>query len=183
MVFKNLIMKKILLILLMCLNYTSYSQELVRVIDTVLILDITSSTNVESEVYGSVISPPNGKVWKIQSLLLDPGNNLDMDLCGNGITTFSNSEVTSFLEIDDGINKSIICKSFPSAVGAYNLNSGQFSIFRDIQQCTENIIWINSTSTIKIGVVVTDTRDRTSFDVCVIKLLTKAHVSILEFEN
>ena len=183
MVFKNLIMKKILLILLMCLNYTSYSQDFVRVIDTVLILDVSSQTNVSNNVYGSFISPPTGKVWKIQSLLLDPGNNLDAYCCNAGCLA-DGDVIISFVEIDDGANQSLICSSSPTGNKTYNGGSGLYSTGpapKIIKECTENIIWINSTSTIKIGII--ETPNYFSADVCVDRLTVTAHISILEFEN
>ena len=75
-------MKIIYTLCFVLLSYLSYSQDLVRVIDTVLFLDISTPTNASSAIYGSqVLIPPTGKVWKIQSLLLDPGRQIDIDYC------------------------------------------------------------------------------------------------------
>ena len=170
----------------MCLNYTSYSQDFVRVIDTVLILDVSSQTNVSNNVYGSFISPPNGKVWKIQSLLLDPGNNLDLSNCIGG-SSLNGDDVITFIEIDDGTNQSIICSSSPlgnftnNGPGVGSFSSGSFT--KNIEECSENIIWINSTSTVKIGIVETPHTLGYQFDLCVYRLTVTAHISILEFEN
>lgn len=171
------------------LSYLSYSQDLIRVIDTVLILDISTSTNASSAIYGSqVLIPPTGKVWKIQSLLLDPGRQAKIDFCQTNVTGNINpSVIQCFVSLDDGINSTIICSSSPS----FNIdaNGGQGSSgqnlpgpIKNIEKCLENIIWINSSSSIKIGVVNT-IESTTSTPACIEDLTVKAHISILEFTD
>ena len=167
MVFKNLIMKKILLILLMCLNYTSYSQELVRVIDTVLVLDLSSSTDISSVVYGQQISPPNSKIWKIQNIIFDPGMMCNVNYCGAYTGTINYNGIHSFIELNDGVNSFYLCSSKPS-----NSRTG-------VEQCFENIIWVNSSSSISIGIA----QIANDFAYCMNNCKITAHVSILEFEN
>lgn len=171
------------------LSYLSYSQDLVRVIDTVLILDISTPTNASSAIYGSqVLIPPTGKVWKIQSLLLDPGRQIDIDYCQTNITgTIGPNAILCFVSLDDGINSTILCSSSPFI--NIDVNGGQGSLahgltnpIKHIEKCLENIIWINSSSSIKIGAV--NSLESTSTTAhCIEDLTVKAHISILEFTD
>jgi hypothetical protein len=168
MVFKNLTMKKILLILLMCFNYTSFSQELVRVIDTVLVLDLSSSTDISSKVYGQQISPPTSKIWKIQNIIFDPGMLCGVNFCQSYTGAIPWDAIHSFIELNDGVNSSYLCSSQPS---------GQRI---DVEQCFENVIWVNSSSSISIGIAQIANN---GFAYCINGCKITAHVSILEFEN
>ena len=63
------------------------SLEFNRVIDTVLVLNIgSSSTNISSKVFGESISPPTNKVWKINNIYFDYGS----------IVNYSDVEITCF---------------------------------------------------------------------------------------
>ena len=166
----------------MCFNYTSFSQELVRVIDTIIVLDISSSTDISSEVYGQQISPPTSKVWKIQSIIFDAGHKAQINYCNNNYSgAISSDEILCFIELDDGANNFHLCSSYPSGCTSGNSNGCQ-GLLRPlgVEQCVENIIWINSSSIIKIGVRF---RIASNYNYCISDLTIKAHVSILEFEN
>ena len=69
-------MKKILLILIVCMTTTSNAQnlEFSKVIDTVITLTIGNSPqNIATKHLGQTLSPPSGKVWKVNNILLDAG--------------------------------------------------------------------------------------------------------------
>ena len=178
-------MKKTCTILLVCLTFLSYAQtlEFSRVIDTVLVLDITSSTDISSEVYGQqVISPSAGKVWKIQSLLLDPGYSAYIDHCQSNLSGgISSSTISCFVELGDGNNSSFICNSWPAlyTTGPSASSAGEIRSVNTVQ-CFENIIWINSSSSVKVGVVSVSTEN---YSHCISDLTIKAHISILEFKT
>ena len=181
-------MKKICTILLVCFTFLSNAQtlEFSRVIDTVLVLDITSSTNITLVTYGQQqISPSPGKVWKIQSLLFDPGHMAYIDHCQSNVSgQFYSTDIHCFVELNDGINSANICSSWPSGntTGPSTSASGSIRNLETVQ-CFENIMWINSSSTIKIGVVSSRPFPTPASHPCVSDLTIKAYVSIIEFNT
>jgi len=181
-------MKIIYTLCFVLLSYLSYSQDLVRVIDTVLVLDISTQTNASTEIYGSqLLIPPTGKVWKIQSLLLDPGRQANIDFCNpNTSGTISSNAILCFVALDDGINSTVLCSSSPFAnIGPSGSGLSMTNLtttVKNVEKCFENIMWINSSSSIKIGAVNVFNVSSSS-PICIEELTVKAHISILEFTD
>ena len=175
-------MKKLLFISFLFFSFNSSSQDLLRVIDTVLVLDIQVQTDINQAAYGEMISPPSGKVWKIQSILLDPGYKPYVDHCNINVTgNIPPNEITSFIEIDDGISNLMICQEYVNGPTQGPSGSGANAKYRKTYNCFDKVMWVNSSSTLKIGVV--STNFQYSHTHCINYFTTKAHVSILEFDN
>lgn len=181
-------MKKIFFILLICITSYTYAQNLAfnRVIDTVLVLEIGSNvTNISTKQLGATISPPNGKVWKINNILIEAGkihqqnssNIYDCFFCDD--PTVDRADARFGIDIFDGTNSIDIIISSPYISATVN----HFP-----STANTNIsypLWINSGSSLRTFMIQTiEAHDSNGlFDICVRNVLSKAYVSIIEFNN
>ena len=184
MVFKNLIMKKIHIILLAFLYSTSYAQNLEfnQVIDTVLILDIgNTQQNISTKYLGQTISPPSGKVWKVNNILLDPGSIVNNYV--NGIydcfscddPTHDRNDLKFGVDINDGANDIDIRLITPS-VGPTTVHNAGYPTSISFP------LWVNSGSVFRTFIIQNnDYQPSSTSDICVRNVFAKAYFSIIEF--
>ena len=180
-------MKNIYTILLVGLTSFSYAQNLVynRVIDTVLVLNIGATiTDISTKHIGTTISPPSGKVWKINNVLLDAGY-VAQDY-PNGIFNcfFCNdqsqdrADLKFGVDIYDGANDIDISLRSPHVAGQTFHSEGYVSQ-------NDFPLWINSSSTIRTFIIQNiDSQVNTGlYEICVRYVFAKAYVSIIEFNE
>ena len=163
------------------------SLEFNRVIDTVLVLNIgSSSTNISSKVFGESISPPINKVWKINNIYIDYGSAVNFS--GYDFTCFkcnnpADPTTNAFFGVDvfDGANEFILRRSQPQISQQPILNDPVY-ILGD-----ENAIWMNHYSTLRTFIVQKQLDNNPSTpaidDVCIRDFTGKIYVSLLEFNT
>lgn len=184
-------MKKILISsIIICVSFSLKAQnslEFNRVVDTVLVLNIgSSSTNISSKVFGESISPPTNKVWKINNVYMDYGSivhysSVDYTCfkCNNPGDASSNA----FFGVDvfDGNNEFILRRTQPQ-VGSQPIHNDPSYILGD-----ENAIWMNHYSTLRTFIVQKQLDNNPSTpdidDVCIRDFTGKIYVSLLEFNT
>tara|TARA_Y100000766_G_C18881891_1_gene593864 strand:- start:952 stop:1500 length:549 start_codon:yes stop_codon:yes gene_type:complete len=179
-------MKKIFFILLICITSYTYAQNLAfnRVIDTVLVLEIGANvTNISTKHLGATISPPNGKVWKINNILVDPGkivqqnssNIFDCFFCDE--PSQDRQDARFGVDIFDGTNSIDIIIRQPDISSTVDHTDSWSNGYISYP------LWINSNSSIRTFMIQTLEAQQGNglFDICVRNVLSKAYVSIIEF--
>ena len=160
------------------------SLEFNRVIDTVLVLNIgSSSTNISSKVFGESISPPINKVWKINNIYIDYGSAgilaVMISHVLNVITQLIQLRRFFGVDVFDGTNEFILKRNQPQ-VGVHPIHNDPAYILGD-----ENAIWMNHHSTLRTFIVQKELQNHPSVpvndDICIRDFAGKIYVSILEF--
>ena len=178
--------KKTLLIICLFVGLNTVAQNQLqfnRVIDTILVVDIGSTAiDVSVKHIGETLSPPNGKVWKINNIQCDPGyiinassyNIKDCFLCSN--PTQDVNDVKFGIDIYDGNNYVNLNLIAPS-VGVNGENFGAVTA-----NALSFPIWINSSSSLRSFVVQSSIYHFSSTsNRCVRNWTAKAYVSLIEF--
>jgi hypothetical protein len=174
----------LILCLFVGLNTVAQNQlQFNRVIDTILVVDIgATAIDVSTKHIGETLSPPSGKVWKINNIQCDPGyiknyaagSIIDCFLCSN--PTQDVNDVNFGIDIYDGNNYVNLNLLAPSVgTNAINLEAKTASTI-------SFPIWINSSSSLRSFVVQSGIYHFVSTsNRCVRNWTAKAYVSLIEF--
>lgn len=175
MVFKTTIMKKTYTILLVLFTLLSNAQTLEynRVIDTVLSITIPSGVNMNTSglsgiTYGDFTSPPNGKVWKVESITVNAPKIFEtmvMYCVGSQYT----SNWGTYLRIQAVIRDESITNSLYESAPSIQTGSGNY---------LNSPLWINNA---ELGIAF---RSLVAEDVCLTQPYTGyVFLSIIEFNE
>ena len=177
-------MKFITLIISLFLFSSLSAQDLIfsRVIDTVIVVPTGIQQITDNIIYGESLSPEQGKVWKLQSIIHNE-DRLSSKLlnCSDGSeATSEGSNVSLNLTIDDGANSVLISEStFRNFDENYNLQ-----IYGNVQSIVPEFpIWINSWSTLRSNIAWNGNSYGASLYCFGSEQIGKIYVSILEFDT
>ena len=178
-------MKKIV-ILIFFLSFVSNAQnnmQFNRVIDTIITVDVIESTNLLQNILGGSVSPPNGKVWKVNNILLIPQKLGDyVKYCDTGDTyTNQGSEVKLGLLFSDGVNEHCLCLiGMLGYVDPYD--DSYSSPNTSPSNCTNTYpLWLNNQSTLTSFLSWGSTVGLTNNTRCLESTTGKVRVSAIEF--
>jgi hypothetical protein len=149
-------MKTICTILLVCLTFLSNAQTLEynRTIDTLLAVTIPGGTSfniTNLQIIGNYIAAPSNKVWKVQSVIIMPV--AERDINSNPILIANSSGIDDFADIgariafmlkNNGLENSLFSEAIPAGSGGANQGSNMIS----------SPIWINNS---ELGIAFTHT--------------------------
>ena len=154
--------------------------EFSKVIDTVITLTIGNSPqNIGTKHLGQTLSPPSGKVWKVNNILLDAGEVIND--YSNGIYNcfFCNdpnqdrNDIKFGVDIYDGANEFDVRMMTPDVA----TNTAHADPYISVNSFP---LWMNSSSTIRTFMI-QQSETTTNADICVKNVFSKAYISILEF--
>ena len=177
-------MKYIILTAALFMGFTTFAQNLSfsRVIDTVLVVNTGLQEITGNIIYGEILSPQQGKVWKLQSIITNKERlNAKLVNCGDLSEATSSAEISINLTIDDGANFVLLSTSgnmLPFDEG-YELQ-----IFSNVLETGfEYPIWINSGSTLRSNIAWNGNNYSPSNYCFGAEQIGKIYVSILEFDT
>mgnify|MGYP001215417819 CR=1 FL=1 len=146
-------MKKIT-ILILFLSFVSNAQnnmQFNRVIDTLLIVDISSGVNINTfPISSTEFSPNTNKIWKINNITMKSLRQPYVVECASG-NIYGSAGIFSYLLIDDGVNEIPLCATYSSGV----VSSTQNELSDFTSYVCDDIklpLWINDTSVITLNV-------------------------------
>ena len=176
-------MKKICTILLVCLTTLSYAQNLSfsRVIDTVITLNIgATQQNLSTKFLGQTLSPPAGTVWKVNNILLDPGEVVEPQTGGYNCffcndPNQNRSDIYFGIDIYDGANDIDIELRRPD-IASYTVHNAGYTTPLSYP------LWINPNSLIRTFMI-QQSETTSNPDICVKNVFAKAYLSIIEFKT
>jgi hypothetical protein len=183
--FKTTIMKKIFTILLVLFTLLSNAQTLEynRTIDTLLSITIPSGTVFNStnfQIFGSFLTPPNNKTWKVQSIII----NTPCDECQNGASTLHYSNASGYVGSWGNLTSisgaiSVMLRNNSNDLGLFKRNINSTMNHEQGTNYINSPLWLSQS---QLGIAFTHiygTQTNTPFSV--IDYTGYVHLSILEF--
>ena len=183
-------MKNYFITLFICLSFFCNSQNLEysRVIDTILTVNITSPTSLTQDILGDFVSPANGKVWKINNIMISSSHLGDYVRYCSGTNTFSSSgsHVKLGLLFSDGSNE--ICLCTKSMKDFIDPNDFIYHYpYEDADNCVSDThypMWINSSSKLTAFISsYTSISIANPDDICLNNTIGKIRIMAIEFKE
>ena len=171
-------MKKTITILLLCFSTFVSAQNLQfsRVIDTIITVNVGPNyvTIYNNPYAGQSLSPPNGKVWKINNMLISKpafSGNSPLWTSGGGANSNYHNIIFKVL-LENGSNSILINKNdgyYNSIDNNYAASSPEKTVFP---------LWMNSTTTIQ---TILESIHIGAFEFKNVK--TEVYISLIEFNT